>query len=192
MRCGYSCRMPFSNSASLRPHLTPSLITLPRALRRGTTQYPGKVRRGITPTVRFLERLCMNTKVLMTVSSLVLGLAGTFALFAPQELLAALSLPLTNPLSLVLQILGSLYLSLALTNWTAKDSAIGGIYARPTSLGNFAHFTIGALAIAKFLFTNEVNTPLLIALIVYIVFAGIFAWLVFVSSGVASQTNTQG
>lgn len=128
----------------------------------------------------------------MTVSSLVLGLVGMFALFAPQELLAVLNLSWTNPLPVVIQILGSLYLSLALTNWFAKGSAIGGIYARPTSMGNFTHFTIGALALAKFLLTNAVNVPLLIALIVYIVFAGIFAWLVFIHSGVASQRNTQG
>ena len=134
----------------------------------------------------------MNTKILMTTSSLVLGLAGVFALFAPQELLAALNLQGSDPQPIVIQILGSLYLSLAITNWIAKDSAIGGIFARPTSMGNLTHFTIGVLILAKFLFTNGFHLPLLIALIVYSVFAGVFAWLVFVYSGTASQKNTQG
>lgn len=134
----------------------------------------------------------MNTKILMTTSSLILGLVGVFALFAPQELLAALNLQGANPLPVVIQILGSLYLSLAITNWIAKDSAIGGIFARPTSMGNLTHFTIGALTLANFLFTNGFHLPLLIALIVYSVFAGVFAWLVFVYSGTASQKNTQG
>ena len=86
----------------------------------------------------------MNTKLLMTASSLVLGLAGIFALFAPENLLAMLNGPIVTPLSVLIQLMGALYFSLALMNWTAKDSAIGGIYARPVSLGNFAHFFIGS------------------------------------------------
>ena len=133
----------------------------------------------------------MNTKTLMTVSSIVLGFAGIFALFAPHELLAALSSPLTNPLPAIIQLLGALYLSFALTNWTAKDSIIGGIYARPTSLGNFVHFTVGALALAKYQLSGAANAPLLVVLIVYAVFAIIFGWLVFVHSGIASKHEAQ-
>ena len=121
----------------------------------------------------------------------MLGLAGIFALFAPHELLAALNLQLTNPLPVIIQILGALYLSFALTNWIAKGSIIGGIYARPTSMGNFAHFTIGTLALAKFLFTEGVNLPLFIGLIVYAVFAIIFGWLAFVYSGIARKHEVQ-
>jgi hypothetical protein len=129
----------------------------------------------------------MNTRILMTVSSFILWLAGALALFAPPEFLTALNLQVTNPLLVVKQILGALYLSFALTNWIAKDSAIGGIYARPISMGNFAHFTIGTLALAKFLFTDGVNIPLLIALIVYAIFAIIFGWLVFVYNGIGRK-----
>ncbi|MBK9094097.1 MAG: hypothetical protein IPM84_15255 [Anaerolineae bacterium] len=127
----------------------------------------------------------------MTVSSFILGLAGIFALFVPYELLGALNLQLTNPLPVIIQILGALYLSFALTNWIAKDSIIGGVYARPTSMGNFAHFTIGTLALAKFLFTDGVNIPLFIGLIVYAVFAIIFGWLAFVYSGIARKHEVQ-
>jgi hypothetical protein len=125
----------------------------------------------------------MNTKTLMTVSSLMLGFAGMLTLFAPHELLAALNLPVAEPLPAVIQLLGALYLGFALTNWIAKDSAIGGIYARPTSLGNFAHFTIGALALAKYQLAGAGSTPLLVMLFVYAVFAIIFGWLVFVYGG---------
>ena len=83
----------------------------------------------------------VNTKLVMTVSSLVLGLAGLFLLFAPQEVGAAFGVPLTNPLPVLVQLAGALYLSLALMNWTAKDSVISGVYAlqsrwriSPTSL----------------------------------------------------------
>ena len=76
----------------------------------------------------------------MTITSLVLALAGIFALFAPENLLVMMNVPVTNSASVLAQLLGALYFSFALMNWTAKDSAIGGIYARPVSLGNFGHF----------------------------------------------------
>lgn len=126
----------------------------------------------------------MNTKILMTVSSIFLGLMGIFALFAPNEFLSIFAVLLANPLPV--QLLGALYLASALTNWTAKDSTIGGVYARPTSLGNFAHFMIGALVLLKYQLTG--GTVLTwVALAVYAVFAAIFGWLIFIYGGIATQ-----
>jgi len=129
----------------------------------------------------------MNTKLLMIVSSILLGLAGIIAIFAPQELLAALQAPVTQPLPVVVQLMGALYLAFALTNWTAKDSVIGGIYARPISLSNFAHFTIGALLLAKYQLYDGAPALLFVVLIVYAVFALIFGWLVFMHRGIAGK-----
>lgn len=129
----------------------------------------------------------MTTKTLMTITSFVLGLAGVVALFLPGEVLTVLAVPLTNPLPALVQLLGALYLAFALTNWTAKDSVIGGVYARPTSLGNFAHFTIGALTLAKYQLTEALSVPLLIALAGYSLLAVVFAWLTFVYSGVPAK-----
>jgi len=84
----------------------------------------------------------MNTKTLMTSSSLILAVAGIFTLFAPDVLLSALGVAVTAQLAVLVQLLGALYFSFALMNWTAKDSAIGGIYARPVSLANFSHFFV--------------------------------------------------
>ena len=133
----------------------------------------------------------MNTKLLMTTSSLVLGLAGIFALFAPENLLAMLSLPIVRPLSVLIQLLGALYFSLALMNWTAKDSAIGGIYARPVSLGNFAHFFVGTLVLAKYLLSNELNLSILLIVLVYAVLTLLFYWLVFRHPGIVVEKNAQ-
>lgn len=121
----------------------------------------------------------MNTKILMVTSSLFLGLAGITASFAPSELLRAMGSPAVEPLPVLIQLLGATYVAFALTNWTAKDNMIGGIYSRPLSLGNCVHFVAGALALAKQQFTHEVSTPLTAALIIYTVFAVLFAWLVF-------------
>src|SRR5512145_106080 len=109
----------------------------------------------------------MNTKTLMTSSSLILAVAGIFTLFAPDVLLSALGVAVTAQLALFVQLLGVLYFSFALMNWTAKDSAIGGIYARPVSLANFSHFLIGTLLLVKYLFSNEFDLPILLISILY-------------------------
>lgn len=121
----------------------------------------------------------MNTKVLMVASSLALGLAGLAASFAPSELLQALGSPVAEPLPVLIQLLGGLYVAFAITNWTAKDNMIGGIYSRPLSLGNCVHFVVGSLALAKQQFSRDVSMPLLAVLLVYAIFAICFAWLVF-------------
>ena len=126
----------------------------------------------------------MNTKLLMTSSALILGLAGVFALFAPDVLLSTQGAAVTGTLSVIIQLMGALYFSFALMNWTAKDSLIGGIYARPVSLANFSHFFAGALLLLKHQLSNEMNLSILAALIVYSVYAACFYWLVFRSTGI--------
>ena len=120
----------------------------------------------------------MNTRTLMTASSLFLGGAGFFASFGPQELLALLN-PATGLAPVMVQLMGALYFSFALVNWTAKDNIIGGIYSRPISLGNTVHFVMGALALAKFQGSGLGNRITLVLLAVYAVFAVLFGWLVF-------------
>jgi hypothetical protein len=118
----------------------------------------------------------------LTASSLALGLAGLLATFAPQELLAALDLPVSRPLPTLIQLLGALYGAFAMANWTARASSMGGIYARPLALGNFAHFLIGALVLARE--QAAATTPvLLVVLIIYTLFALIFGWLIFGATG---------
>jgi hypothetical protein len=129
----------------------------------------------------------MNTKTLMTSSSLTLAVAGIFTLFAPDVLLSALGVAVTAQLAVLVQLLGALYFSFALMNWTAKDSAIGGIYARPVSLANFSHFFVGTLLLVKYLFSNEFNLPILLVSILYASFAAVFYWLVFRATGLKAQ-----
>ena len=124
----------------------------------------------------------MNTRALMVASSITLGVAGLVATFAPVELLHALGAASVAPLPVVVQLLGALYVGFALTNWTAKDNAIGGIYSRPLSLGNSVHFTVGALALGKSL--GPAANPLVVAgFLIYTLFAFRFLWLTFGSAG---------
>ena len=124
----------------------------------------------------------MNTRILMTSSSLVLGAAGVVALFLPEVLLPAQS----GMALLLVQVLGALYFAFAMMNWIAKDNAIGGIYARPVSLANFSHFFAGALLLAKHSFSNPFNASLLTATAVYVIYAACFYWLVFRATGLKS------
>jgi hypothetical protein len=117
--------------------------------------------------------------MLMVASSLTLGLAGVAASFAPTEMLRAFGSPAAEPLPVLIQLLGAMYFAFAITNWTAKDNVIGGIYSRPLSLGNSVHFIMGALALAKQQFSQGVSMPLVAVLIAYTFFAICFAWLVF-------------
>jgi hypothetical protein len=121
----------------------------------------------------------MNPKALMIASAVFLAVAGIAASIAPAELLDALHAPPRDPLPVVVQLLGALYLAFAITNWTAKDNAIGGIYSRPLSLGNFLHFAVGSLALAKQQFPSRLSFPLSAVLIVYVIFALLFGWLLF-------------
>ena len=133
----------------------------------------------------------MNTKTLMVSSSLILAAAGIFTLFAPDVLLSALGVAVTAQLSVLVQLLGALYFSFALMNWTVKDSAIGGIYARPVSLANFSHFFIGTLLLAKVMLSSAFNISVVLLLAVYAIFAILFYWLVFRATGIKVDKNMQ-
>jgi hypothetical protein len=129
----------------------------------------------------------MNTKILMTSSSVILGVAGVFALFGPDVLLAMQGVKGTPSLSVLVQLMGTLYFAFALMNWTARDSAIGGIYARPLSLGNFGHFFAGSMLLIRFQLSSDFNLSLSIALVVYLTFAALFYWLVFRATGLTPK-----
>jgi hypothetical protein len=105
--------------------------------------------------------------------------AGIAASFAPSELLASLGAPTVEPLPVLIQLLGAMYVAFALTNWTAKDNIIGGIYSRPVSIGNCVHFITGALALAKQQTAHGTSVRLVGVLVAYAIFAACFTWLVF-------------
>ena len=120
-----------------------------------------------------------NARLLLIASSGALALVGAAATFAPVELLRALGTLPAGPMPIVVQLLGALYLSFAITNWTAKGSPIGGIYSRPISMGNLLHFSMGAIALAKYAAAHGGSPVLLVLLAVYVFFAAGFGLLVF-------------
>ncbi len=116
----------------------------------------------------------MNTKLLMTVSALVMGITGIILSFSPHEVLHHFNAATTVSDPLILQILGALYFAFAMVNWTAKGNLIGGIYARPIAIGNLTHFIVGSLALIKNYFSQHDVTILMFAFI-YMIFAVLFS-----------------
>lgn len=114
----------------------------------------------------------MNTKLLMAASAIIMGAIGIIASFMPTEILQALGQTPTATLTLMVQITGALYFGFAMMNWMAKSFLIGGIYAKPLSIGNFAHFGIAGLALIKTIINNNITSKYILVLaIVYLLFA---------------------
>jgi len=113
----------------------------------------------------------------MVASSIALFIAGAACLFAPVETLSLLGF--TGASEVSGQLLGALYLAIALANWTARESTIGGIYSRPLTMANFVHFVIGATVLVKGIPTDSLNVAYICVTLVYLVFAVVFVFLLF-------------
>ena len=119
----------------------------------------------------------MITKFLMTTSAIILGAIGIILTFIPQEVSRYLNLTESTPI--LFQILGALYFGFAVMNWMAKTVLIGGIFARPLTMGNFAHFMIATIALIKGAMNNSISHYYWILAILYLIFAVLFGIVVF-------------
>jgi hypothetical protein len=121
----------------------------------------------------------MNSRYLMIASSIVTGVLGITASFFPKEILNYTGVSPTGTLILVIQIMGALYFGFAIMNWMAKTVLIGGIYARPLAMGNFAHFMIAAFAFINAEMNYSVSQFLWIIAVIYLIFAVLFGIVLF-------------
>lgn len=121
----------------------------------------------------------MNTKLIMTVTAILLAAIGICLSFAPDNIIALLGINPNIALRLVLQLLGAMYYAFAMLNWMAKGAAIGGIYNRPIAIANLTHFFIGGMALTKAAFSNH-QLPTIISLLAgfYIAAAIVFGFMI--------------
>lgn len=91
----------------------------------------------------------MPTRVLMMTSAIFLALLGLTTSFFPYQVLAMHGTEPDGPTVLLIEMMGALYLGFAILNWTARGVLIGGIYARPLALGNFLHFAMVTVMLAR-------------------------------------------
>ena len=91
----------------------------------------------------------MNTKIIMTLSAVIMGAFGVLLTFAAEEVAKVLIAEPNKQVQLLIQVVGALYFAFAMLNWMVKDNLIGGIYNRPIAVANCTHFTIAGLALVK-------------------------------------------
>lgn len=120
----------------------------------------------------------MNTKLVMTTSSLFLGIIGAMLSFLPNEIADYLSVQPNSITMLFFMLMSSLYLGFGILNWTAKGTLIGGIYNRPIAIGNLMHFGVGAIALFKVASSIQSHSEIVISLAVaYGIFTILFFYI---------------
>jgi len=92
----------------------------------------------------------------MALSAIFLAIAGLITSYFPEKVLETHGVVPNNTMLLLIQMMGALYLGFAILNWTARGVLIGGIYARPVALGNFLHFAMVGVMLAKAAIVHEV------------------------------------
>ncbi|HNP17516.1 MAG TPA: hypothetical protein PKL31_03690 [Fulvivirga sp.] len=120
----------------------------------------------------------MKTKFIMGSSALFMALLGSVTLFLPEETLTYLGADSIANASLTVSIMGAMYLGFAFLNWYTRSISIGGIYARPLAMGNFMHFAVGAVTLAK-MFRIDMPQLLIPIALIYVLFALAFGWILF-------------
>jgi hypothetical protein len=119
----------------------------------------------------------MNTRLIMSLSAVLMGITGIILSFLPQETQRFFGQEPARMANAGLQVLGALYFAFAMTNWTARANLIGGIYGRPIAIGNLCHFTIAALALIK-AYASGLSLVLIPA-VIYVMFAAAFGIIFF-------------
>ncbi|WP_116769574.1 hypothetical protein [Maribacter litoralis] len=120
----------------------------------------------------------MNTKILMTFSSLFLAIMGLTISFLPNELINYLDIESNIITILFIKILGALYMAFGILNWMARGTLFGGIYNRPITMGNLMHFGVGAIALVKVASNSANYSEIIIPLtVIYIIFALFFLYI---------------
>lgn len=123
----------------------------------------------------------MNTKLIMTLTAILLTIIGIALSFAPDMVMRSLDLGSSAIITLILQLLGAAYCAFAFLNWMAKGALIGGIYNKPIAIGNLTHFVIAGLALTKAVLHNP-QLPIIFSLM-----AGCFIILACVFGAILSQ-----
>lgn len=122
----------------------------------------------------------MNTKLIMTLSALLMYLFGIVLTFAPDMILSYFNLDFNPIILFLVQILGALYFGFGMLNWMSKGRPIGGIYNRPVCIANLSHFLIAGLALLKGLTSNpELPIAIWVIVVIYATFGIAFGVILF-------------
>ena len=135
----------------------------------------------------------MKTKIILTSSAIFVALIGLGLSFFPSEILAHLTTENSQTITIILQLLGALYLGFGMMNWMVKESIIGGIYNKPIVIGNLMHFGVGALTLVKVAFGVQQNADIIITFtLLYAVFAITFGYIFMVNPSQLGNNKKSG
>jgi hypothetical protein len=119
------------------------------------------------------------SRILMLASAVVMALAGLGASFLADDLVRWSGAPVAPLAVLLVQLLGAIYLGMAMLNWSVRDAVIGGIYGRPVAMANILHFVPAAIACLKLVLRTPQPGAVWAVAAVYAVFATSFLVLTF-------------
>ena len=120
----------------------------------------------------------MDTKIIMTSSTLFYAIIGVLICFLPNEIAGYLEVESTIITIIFLNILSALFLGFGILNWMAKGTLIGGIYNKPILIGNLMHFGVGAIGFLKVVFDIRTHLEIVISLtVVYWIFTILFVYI---------------
>jgi hypothetical protein len=122
---------------------------------------------------------------ILTLSAIVLFIAGGAALFAADEATRLLDPAPSRAMPLMVQLAGSGLLGFAALDWMSRGNRIGGIYARPIGIGNLLLFLTAALSLGKPAIFGGLPPAVAVIAAVFALLAVSFAWLVFVHDPLA-------
>ena len=121
----------------------------------------------------------INTAHLMRASAFVLMLAGIALLFASDDILPRVIPEFPARGAWLGQLLGGAWLGTAALNWLNRGGRLGGIYGRPVVLANTVLYFVSAMALLKIVVLPHPSPVVVIATIVFVVFAALYGWLMF-------------
>lgn len=121
----------------------------------------------------------MNTARVSAASAILLLAGGAALLFAADDILPRLVAGFPETGAWLGQLLGGAWLAIAVLNWLNRGARLGGIYGRAVVLANATVYFVGAMVLLKIVARPGVSLPIIIATILFVIFAALYAWMLF-------------
>ncbi len=96
-----------------------------------------------------------TSRVFMTASAAILGVAALALIFAADAVLSAAGAPVTAISVVIAQLYGAALAGLATVTWVSRTALLGGIFGRAVVAGGATHGMIGALTLAREIFVRH-------------------------------------
>ena len=130
-----------------------------------------------------------TSRVMILVTTVLLGVAGIALIFAPVEIARALGLPEPEGMAILIQLYGAALFGLGMTGWMVKDSIIGGVFGRSYVVGNAGHSFVGALILVRPTLAAGAAPALRALTTVYWLLAIAFGYLMFIAAPGAKKAS---